>query len=318
MPSARRKGDVICPQLVESSTDERIAALATRQHGVVATRQLVALGLTKRAVSHRAQAGRLHPLHRGVYAVGHADVSYLGRWMAAVLACGDGAVLSHRSAAALWDVLADSAGRTEVTVPTAGGRATRDRVRVHRCPTLRPEEVTLRKRIPVTTPARTVLDLAATLTPRRLERLLDQVEVERLTDYGALRTIAIAHPRHHGSRRLRAVLSRHLAGTTLTRSDLETRFLAICRAHGLPRPQVNVRIGEHTVDFLFADRRLIVEIDSWKYHRTRTRFDADRRRDATHLTAGYRTLRFTDSQLDNDEQAVAQTTNRALHRRDAA
>ena len=306
------------PKLVESSVDERIASLATRQHGVVATRQLVALGLTRRAVSHRAQAGRLHPLHRGVYAVGHADIGYRGRWLAAVLAHGDGAVLSHRSAAALWDVLADTAERTEVTVPTAGGRAVRDRVRVHRCPTLRPDEVTIRRRIPVTTPARTVLDLAATLTPRQLERLLDQVEMERVTDYRALGAIASAHPNHRGSRRLRATLATHLAGSTLTRSDLESRFLAICRAHGLPAPRVNVRIGEHTVDFLFPDRRLIVEIDSWTYHRTRARFDADRRRDATHLTAGYRTLRFTDRQLESESTRVAQTTSTALHRRDAA
>ena len=206
--------------------------------------------------------------------------------MAAVLAHGDGAVLSHRSAAALWEVLADTAHRTEVTVPTAGGRAARDRVRVHRSPTLRPDEVTIRKRIPVTTPARTVLDLAATLAPRQLERLLDQVEVERLTDYHALGAIAIAHPRHHGSHRLRAMLATHLAGTT--------------------------------VDFLFPDRRLIVEIDSWKYHRTPARFDADRRRDATHLAAGHRTLRFTDRQLDDEPNAVAQTTRSALHRRDVA
>ena len=151
-----------------------------------------------------------------------------------------------------------------------------------------------------------------------MERLLDQVEVERLTDYRALGAIAIAHPRHHGSHRLRAMLNRHLAGATLTRGDLESRFLGLCRAHGLPTPQVDVRIGENTVDFLFPERRLIVEIDSWKYHRTRARFDADRRRDATHLTAGDRTLRFTDRQLDDEPNAVAQTTRSTLHRRDAA
>jgi len=175
-----------------------------------------------------------------VYAVGHADISYRGRWMAAVLAHGDGAVPSHRSAAALWEVLV------------------------------------------------------------------------------ALGAIAIAHPRHHGSHRLRATLATHLAGTTLTRSDLESRFLGLCRADGLPTPQVNVRLGENTVDFLFPDLRLIVEIDSWKYHRTRARFDADRRRDATHLAVGYRTLRFTDRQRGDEPNAVAQTTRSALHRHDAA
>ncbi len=317
MASARREGDVLRPQIVATPIDERIAALATHQHGVVATRQLVALGLTRRAVSHRADAGRLHVLHRGVYAVGHAEISHLGRWMAAVLACGDRAALSHRSAAALWGIRANTAERTDVIVPTPGGRAARDRLRIHRCPTLGADEVTVRERIPVTIPARTVLDVAATLTPRQLERLLDQVEMERVTDYRALGAIASAHPNHRGSRRLRATLATHLAGSTLTRSDLESRYLAICRAHGLPAPRVNVRIGEHTVDFLFPDRRLIVEIDSWTYHRTRarsTRIAA--RRD--HLTAGYRTLRFTDRQLESESTRVAQTTSTALHRRDAA
>jgi predicted transcriptional regulator of viral defense system len=180
-------------------SNERIAALATRQHGVVATRQLVALGLTRRAVSHRARAGRLHVVHRGVYVVGHADIGHRGRWMAAVLACGDRAALSHRAAAALWGIRAHTAERTDLTVPTPGGRAARDRLRIHRCPTLSADEVTIRDRIPVTSPARTVLDVAATLTPRQLERLLDQVEVERVTATARSRrsrprTRAIADP----------------------------------------------------------------------------------------------------------------------------
>jgi very-short-patch-repair endonuclease len=299
-----------------TGVDRRIAMLADRQHGVIATRQLVALGLRQQSISDRAAAGRLHPVHRGVYAVGHPIVSRHGRWMAAVLSCGPGAVLSHAAAGALWELLPGTPKTIDVTVPRSGRRSSD--LRLHRPRSLGPDEAVVHMGIPVTSPARTLLDLAAVLTPHRLERAIDQAELQRLTDYPRLDALARAHPRRPGAKALRQVLSRHLAGTTLTRSDLESRFLAICRAHGLPTPQVNVRIGEHTVDFLFPERRLIVEIDSWKYHRTRVRFDADRRRDAIHLAAGYRTLRFTDRQLDKDEQSVARTTDGALHRHDAA
>ena len=236
--------------------------------------------------------------------------------MAAVLACGPGAVLSHAAAGALWELQPGTPKTIDVTVPRSGRR--RSDLRLHRPRSLGADEVTVHMGVPVTSPARTLLDLAAILTPHRLERAIDQAELQRLTDYPCLDALAGAHPRRPGAKALRNVLSRHLAGTTLTRSDLESRFLGLCRAHELPTPQVNVRLGENTVDFLFPDRRLIVEIDSWTYHRTRARFDADRRRDATHLAAGYRTLRFTDRQLDNDEQTVARTTEQALHRRDAA
>jgi predicted transcriptional regulator of viral defense system len=135
MATSRREVDVIRPKVVETPIDRRIAALAARQHGVVATRQLVALGLTPRAVSHRVAAGRLHRVHRGVYAVGHPVLAPRARWMAAVLTCGPDAALSHASAAALWEVRRTDATRTDVIVPTAGGRAKRARLRIHRRPT---------------------------------------------------------------------------------------------------------------------------------------------------------------------------------------
>lgn len=296
--------------------DGRIAALAARQHGVVAARQLKALGLARQTIADRIATGRLHRVHRGVYAVGHPVLSAHGRWMAAVLACGPRAALSHRSAGALWGVRPNAARRPDVSVPRSGGK--RPGVRVHRPRSLSPDEVTTCHRIPVTTPARTVLDLAAMLPRPDLERLLDQVEIEALTDYPALRAIAAANPGHNGAAKLRHALDHHDAGTALTKSDLERLFLKICGDHGLPTPLVNQYVDQDQVDFLFPAQRLIVEADSWKYHRTRDRFERDRRRDAAHTLAGYRTLRFTDRDLENAPHTIARTVGAALVERRAA
>jgi len=236
--------------------------------------------------------------------------------MAAVLACGPRAVLSHRSAGALWGIRPNAARRPDVSVPRSGGK--RPGLRVHRPRSLSPDEVTTRHRIPVTAPARTVLDLAGILPRHDLERLLDQVEIEELTDYPALRAIAAAHPGHTGAARLRATLDQHAAGTALTKSDLERLFLKICRDHALPTPLVNQYVDQDEVDFLFPAQRLIVEADSWRYHRTRHRFERDRRRDAAHTLAGYRTLRFTDRDLERAPETVAQTVRRALGEQRAA
>jgi very-short-patch-repair endonuclease len=311
MAGVRREWDVTRPNFVATTPDQAIAALAARQHGVVALPQLEALGLARRAVAHRAANGRLHRVHHGVYAIGHPVLGTPGRRMAAVLACGDGAAIGHATAGALWEIRRNDVATIDVVVPTAGGRR-RPGLRVHRHPGLRADEVTTRHGIPVTTPARTLLDLAAALPPRKLRRALDQVEILELTDYPALRGIARAHPNHRGAARLRQALADHTAGTTLTRSDLEEVFLGICRTHGLPTPLVNQHVGEDTVDFLFAAERLIVEADSWRYHRTRQAFDRDRRRDWTHAGAGYRTLRFTDRQLEHEPLTVACAVRSAL------
>ena len=294
-----------------ASPDQAIAALAERQNGAVATRQLLALGLTRQAVARRAADGRLHRVHHGVYAVGHPVLTRRGRLMAAVLAGGEGAVLSHASAAAFWGLRRSDAERIDISVRRSG-REKRDGLRIHRPRTLRPDEITTRDGIPVTTPARTVLDLAATLGRRPLERILDRVEVLELTDYPALHRMADAHPGHRGAPRLRAALDTHHAGTTLTKSELEERFLGLCRAHGLPTPLVNTWPSGQEVDFRFPGHALIVEADSWTHHRSRTAFENDRARDAHHTRAGYRTLRFTDRQLVDDPTAVAATVAAAL------
>jgi hypothetical protein len=311
MAAAGRFDDDSCPQLVPAALDARIAALAAGQHGVVSRGQLSTLGVRPRAVSHRITAGRLHVIHRGVYAVGHPVLGPRGHWMAAVLAGGAGAVLSHAAAGALWGLRASAARRIDVTVPRTGQR-TRPGLRIHRPRTLRPDEVTTHYGIPVTTPARTILDLAGTLQRRPLERLLDQAENSRVTDVPSLVALARAHPGHRGANRLIAALDTHTPGTTITRSELEERFLALCRAHGFPTPLVNERVNGFEVDFAFREARLLVETDGWTWHRTRAAFESDRRRDSAHTRAGYRTLRFTHRQLTQEPWSVAATLRAAL------
>jgi very-short-patch-repair endonuclease len=297
--------------------DRAIAALAARQHGVISRGQLPELGLRDSAIGHRVTSGRLHRVHRGVFAVGHRLLTAHGSWSAAVLACGPGSVLSHASAAALWDLRRSDAVSVDVTIRRTG-RLTRPGIRIHRPRTLPRHETTTRHGIPTTTPARTILDMAAGLTQSRLERLLDQAEILELTDYPSLDALARAHPGHHGSAKLQRALVTHYAGTNLTASDLEILFKQLCHDHGLPRPRVNELVASKQVDFLFHQQRLIVETDSWRYHKTRRAFEDDRARDVLTSRAGYHTLRFTDRQLERDPDAVATAIAAVLADRRAA
>jgi len=281
----------------ESSIDVRIADLADRQWGIVTRAQLRALGLSAGAVDRRIAAARLRPLHRGVYALGHRWLRREAHRLAAVLACGDGAVLSHASAAAHWGLRPSAATRIDVTVPRSGQRR-RPGIRVHRHAALDAREVTIHDRVPVTTPARTLLDLAATLPRRSVERALDQAEVLRLFDATALHTVAAAHQGRPGARLLTALLEEHEAGTTLTRSELEEAFLRLCDRAGVPRPVVNGRALGFESDFAWGDHGLVVEVDGFAFHRTRGAFERDRARDAVLAAAGVRTLRFTARQVE--------------------
>lgn len=302
MPSERRFPDATRLEIV----DQRIAALATRQHGVVATRQLAALGLPQRAVSHRAAAGRLHRVHRGVYAVGHPVLTVNGRRVAAILAAGPGAVLSHASAAALWEIRPTSATRIDVTVRSAAGRGRRPGLRIHRTPTLRDDEITEHQAIRVTTPARTLLDLASSLPRRALERALDEAEINELYDLRELQAVALAHAGERGAGRLQRALDED-GDPTLTDSELEELMLALCEDHSLERPKPQAWVAGLRVDFLFAASRLVVETDGYRYHRTRRAFERDRERDAILARAGYRTLRFTHRHLKREPAMVAET-----------
>src|SRR4051794_10294890 len=274
------------------SNEERLAALARRQHGVVARRQLLAIGFSASAIDRRVRGQRLHVVDAGVHAVGHPLLSKDARWLAAVLACGPRAAIGYATAAFEWSLRRGEPRLIEVVVGHGAPRR-RAGVRLHRHPGLTATEVRTERGIRVTTPARTILDCAAIATDRELEYALDQAEIQRLTDYPTLDALARAHPKHKGSGRLRRTLASYEAGADRTRSDLEKAFLALCERHGLPRPLVNEPLAGITVDFVFAAERVAVETDSWRSHRGRAAFERDRERDAALAAAGGEPRRST-------------------------
>jgi very-short-patch-repair endonuclease len=300
----------------ENATDPAagIAALAERQHGVVCAAQLYALGLSKDQVSDRTRKGWLHRIHRGVYAVGHRRLTDHGRWMASVLACGDGAVLSHQSAAALWGIRQSRRREpsVDVTIRTVRGVSSRSRLVIHRIPTLRGNETTTKDAIPVTTPARTLLDLAKVIARRPLERAIDEAARLRLCTEADLEAIVETHAGRAGAGALGQVIESHRAGSTLTRSELEERFLALCRKHHLPQPGVNVPLLDYVVDFLWRDAALVVEVDGHTSHGTRRAFQTDRDRDVRLTVAGYRVVRFTWHDVTRRPGVVAYRVRRLL------
>lgn len=262
-----------------ASGDAAVAAIAGRQHGVVSIGQLGAAGLDKSAVNRRLATGRLHRVHRGVYAVGHAGLCNEGKWMAAVLASGDGAALSHRSAAELWALLPVRARLVEVTIRSSNGRACRTGIRLHRSLSLQQAAITRHHGIAVTTPARTLADLRRTAPAWLVRKATRQAEFIGL-EIGEIRT-------------------------DRTRSDLERDFLGLCRRHGLAAPEVNVKLGPFTVDFFWRTRGLVVETDGWAAHRGRQAFEDDRERELHLRALGYRVLRFSDVQVERAQAAVA-------------
>ncbi len=280
------------------STDTLIAQLAGRQHGVVARRQLIEAGVGRRAIGHRVNRGRLHIVHRGVYAVGHEALTQRGRWMAAVLAAGPDAVLSHHSAGALWGIRPTSRTRIDVTVPRTL-HATRI-LSPHRA-VLPRDERTTHDGIPVTTPPAPCSTSPATLSLRQLERAMNEAEALRLTSPTSLHELAERHqPR--GTANLRTLL---LNARSATRSELEAEFLAFLDRHNLPTPQTNTIIEGTEVDAAWRGHRLIVELDGYAHHGTRDAFEADRRRDRKLIAAGWIVLRLTWRDLTERPHEVA-------------
>jgi hypothetical protein len=284
----------------------RLVARAERQHGVVTREQLIEIGLSDQAIGRRVEDGQLWRVHRGVYAVGRPTLTLHGRFSAAVLSCGPGAALSHLAAGVLLGLLGERGPRIDVTVPGSGGRRRRGAVIIHRGP-LPAADVTTKHGIPVTTPARTLIDLADVLPRRRLERALDEAAYLRL-DVTDLQP----RPGRRGSGALAEALARHDAGTTRTRSDLEERMLSLLDRFGLPVPEVNGGIEGYTVDFAWPAQRLIVETDGWRAHGTRHAFERDRRRDADLLAAGWRVLRVSYGRLEREPEWVAERIADAL------
>jgi hypothetical protein len=293
--------------------DHALAELTARQHGVIARRQLCALHIGRGATARRLQRGSLHLLHPGVYAVGHRRLSPQGRWMAAVLAAGPAAVLSHRSAAALWGLPPAFSGESEVTVPSRR-RAGREVV-VH-CGWLSPAEITEVERIPVTTVSRTLLDLAAVVSRRPLERAIQAAEVRRLGNARSLADLVAGHPRRRGTATLRKILASERFGEGATRSELEERFLAFVESQGLPRPEINslLELGGRWIecDCLWRTPRVVAELDGRSAHLTRVAFEWDRARDRALQAAGWRVVRVTWRQLARDPAAVAADLRRLL------
>jgi hypothetical protein len=295
-----------------------IAALAERQGGVVGYGQLTRLGLSRPGIGRRVGSGQLHIVHRGVYAVGHRVLGRDGRWWAALLAAGPYAVLSHTSAAAAWDLVRSDGGTVHVTVPGHSGRGRRSGVRVHRTMVLRADDSTTRDGMPITTPLRTVIDLAAEgLRGRRLEAALDRAELLRLLDFADLQRRLEDRRGRPGSRALLTTLSLYTAGMFVTRSELEEAFLSLCDEHGLPRPNVNCVIDGDEVDFHWPGARVIVEVDGYGWHRSPSAMDDDRDRDVRLGEAGWRVLRFTYRQVKDRPAWVARAVRRALYARGA-
>lgn len=284
--------------------EEELADLATRQHGVVAHRQLLRLGFEQRWVERRLDEKRFHSIHRNVYAVGHRRLGQRGWWWAALLAYGSDATLSHRTAAVLWGVQRQRRGPIDVTAPCGRqGIERRTGIWIHRGK-LGPEDVTSLDGFPVTTVARTLFDLAEVTSFQRLCQAAeesDRLKLLRLTELEAV------CERGRGRRALRPVrrLIEELRPPDEGRSPLEARFGAFVREHRLPPPAQNADLLGHEVDALWAEAKLIVELDGWEYHGHRAAFERDRTRDARLLLAGYRTIRVTQRRLDREADQLA-------------
>lgn len=285
--------------------DRQIARLAGRRNGVVAHRQLVELGLSEAAIRHRVANGRLHTLHRGVYAVGHRALAPLAAEAAALLAVGDGAVLSQGTAAALWDLRTAGPEPVHVTLPGAGGSRLRRRrgIRLHAVATLHPADRARRAGLPVTAPGRTLLDLAAGVSDRALVRSVEQAQVAGLVTAADLRALVRRSRGRRGVARLRAAIET-IREPSLTRSEAEARLLDLVRRAELPPPRTNVRLHGFEVDFHWPERRLVVEVDGYAFHADRASFERDRRRDAALATAGQRVVRLTWRRITGEPEAV--------------
>jgi very-short-patch-repair endonuclease len=284
--------------------DRAVSGLAGRQHGVVARWQLHEVGLSDQMIKTRVAHGGLNRMHRGVYAVGHRTVTVESRWMAAVLAHGPRAVLSHRSAAQLWGLLPRSSIAPEVTAP--GAKRTREGIVGHRG-SLPPDEIGRVREIPVASVPRTMIDLAATRPEREVERAWNEMEARGLTDSLSVPDLLERHPNRPGS----LLLARLADGTALgiTRSELEEAFLALLDRHGLPRPRLNAHLAVRgrffEIDCLWEEREVAIELDGRRVHGTARAFGRDRERDRILAAEGWTTSRITWDHIRDTPEEVA-------------
>jgi very-short-patch-repair endonuclease len=281
---------------LERPLEQLLALLATEQHGVVAVWQLLELGFTRDAIGRRAKFGRLHRIYRGVYAVGHNRLTWRARCMAAVLACGPDAVLSHRAAVALWDLRRIPSGRIDVTAP-GRTRHGHDGIHIHSVRSLHENDRTMIDGIPVTSIPRTLLDYAEVTHFQWFRLAYEEALRRELLDGRALDDLIARSRTRKGVKPLKRAMSQANGSGPWLQSNNERRFLTLVREAGLPEPRANVLVEGELVDFIWEEQKLVVEIDSYDFHKSRAEWRRDRERDAKLMRAGYRVLRIPEDRL---------------------
>lgn len=296
----------------QARSHHRLAETAEAQYGVVSRAQLRALGYSGSAIGRALASGRLHRVHRGVYAVGHRRLSAHGQCHAAVLACRPGALLSHSSAAWLWGLVPKLATPVEVVLQTGGYRGSS--ICVHHSRILQPPDRTIRDGLPVAAIPRVVLDLASTVPRRQLERALDRAELLGMLDVGEIDTLLARAGRHPGIGALRSALDPHRE-PCFTRSGLERRFLELVRASDLPMPAANAYVAGFELDAYWEAERFAVELDGYEYHRSRSAFERDRARQEELKLAGIEMVRITARRIAREPEEVVGRLRVLLGRR---
>jgi very-short-patch-repair endonuclease len=299
------------------SPDMRLAALAAAQFGVFDRADAAACGLGRGAMARRIERGRWVRLHAGVYALGHAQLRIEGRWLAAVRACGAGAVLSHGDAAAAWDLVVVAGTRVAVTIPPQARRNPDPRrIRVRARALVSGIDTTTLGPIAITTVGRTLLDLAEDLTERRLEAAISEADLRGVYDGREVRAVLAAHPTRRGSAKLNGILA-ELAGVGVprTRSEMEIRLRELCDACHLPQPAVNAVVDGKEVDAYWPAADLIVETDGWAFHRMPGRREADAAKRLALEAAGHRVVVLTWAQITGRPRATADALRRLLANR---
>lgn len=300
--------------------DERIARLASGQHGLVTVGQLRRLGVGRGSIAHRLRVGRLHRVRTGVFAVGHPSLSPEARLLAAVMACGEHAILSHQHAADLWELLPPwielDLAAINVSVPPGSRRGRRPGLEVHRLE-IEDRDRAARRGIPVTSPSRTLVDLANRVAPRTLERAIDQALTDRLVTAPGLHSALDRAGSSRGTRSLRALLAATERFETVTQSELEEAFLVLVRRAALPMPALNVPLLGRRVDAVWSAQRVAVELDGFRWHRTRRRMESGLTEAADLRRAGWVPVRYSARQVFDEPMVVVADLAPLLVRRQA-
>jgi transcriptional regulator with AbiEi antitoxin domain of type IV toxin-antitoxin system len=287
-----------------------VADFAADQGGPISHAQLLELGVSPDQIKYWSASSRLHCLFRSVYAVGHTALTRKGWLLAAVLACGENAVVSHLTAAWCWRYVKRRPMEVDITVP-GRTRTGQDGINLHSVRRLDPRDVTVVKGVPITTPERTLLDIAEILPLHQLRLAIDEADRGNHFHPEKLQQVLQRNPGRRGQKPLRTLLS-DLEAEPLLRSEIEKLFRELCHEYDLPIPTTNTEVNGHEVDAYWPEHRLIAEVDSRKYHLNGRAFEDDRRRDADHLAAGYRVMRVTYRQLRWDRRGVAERLRKAL------